>query len=121
MIENNNKITMNGSEVFFFTTSVVPKLFHQILRDNNFKISKIDHFIFHQASKLVLDKLIEDLKIPRNKFHMNYNKIGNTTSASIPIILENLYKKKKIKKKDIIIMIGFGVGLSAAACIIKWQ
>ena len=121
LIENDNKITMNGSEVFFFTTSVVPKLFYQILKENNFKITEVDHFIFHQASKLVLEKLIEDLNIPRNKFHTNYNKIGNTTSASIPIILENLKKNKKIKKNDIVMMIGFGVGLSAAACIIKWQ
>ena len=120
LIENDDLITMNGSEVFFFTTQTVPKLFKQALKKINLKKKDIDHFIFHQASKLVLDKLCNNIKIPINQFHTNYKKIGNTTSASIPIILENLAKKKIIKKNETVMMIGFGVGLSAAVTIMKW-
>jgi len=120
LIENDNLITMNGSEVFFFTTQTVPKLFKKALKQINLKKQDIDHFIFHQASKLVLDKLSNDINLPINQFHTNYKKIGNTTSASIPIILENLSKKKIIKKNEVVMMIGFGVGFLAAVTIIKW-
>jgi 3-oxoacyl-[acyl-carrier-protein] synthase-3 len=112
---------MNGPEVFFFTTNSVPELFHKLLKKSNCNIKNIDHFIFHQASKLVLDKLESKLKIPKEKFHTNYKKIGNTTSSSIPILLESLTKKKIIKKNDLVMLLGFGVGLSIAGCVIKWN
>ena len=112
---------MNGSGVFLFTTKTIPNLINNLLKKNNLKIKDIDHFIFHQASKLVLDKLKLELKIPSNKFHINYDKIGNTTSASIPIVLEELIKNKMLKKNNNLMLVGFGVGLSAACCILKWK
>jgi 3-oxoacyl-[acyl-carrier-protein] synthase-3 len=121
LIEKNNYIKMNGSGVFLFTTKVIPTLFKNLLKKNNLEIKDIDHFIFHQASKLVLDKLKLELKIPSNKFHINYDKIGNTTSASIPIVLEKLVKNKVFKKNDNLMLVGFGVGLSAACCILRWK
>jgi 3-oxoacyl-[acyl-carrier-protein] synthase-3 len=121
LIENNNVINMNGSEVFIFTTTIVPRLFKNLLDKSNYAIDDIDHFVFHQASKLVLDRLILELDIPPKKFHINYNIIGNTVSASIPILLEQLKKKNKLKKNNLVMLIGFGVGLSAAGCIIKWK
>lgn len=121
LIENNNVINMNGSEVFVFTTTTVPQLFKNLLKKSNCTIDDIDHFIFHQASKLVLDRLILELDIPSKKFHINYNIIGNTVSASIPILLEQLEKKKILKKNNLVMLMGFGVGLSAAGCIIKWK
>ena len=85
------------------------------------KINQINHFVFHQASKIVLDQLISKLNIPQDKFHKNYHEIGNTVSASIPMLLEQLVYNKVLKKNDLIMMLGFGVGLSAAACIIEWH
>ena len=60
------------------------------------------------------------MHLPINQFYTNYKKIGNTTSASIPIILENLSKKNIIKNNQRVMMIGFGVGLSAAVTIVEW-
>lgn len=121
LIEKNNYIKMNGSGVFLFTTRTIPKLFNDLLKKKNLKIKDIDHFVFHQASKLVLDRLKLELKIPNKKFHINYDKIGNTTSASIPILLEDLIKRKILKKNNKLMLVGFGVGLSAACCILKWE
>jgi 3-oxoacyl-[acyl-carrier-protein] synthase-3 len=121
LIEKNGFITMNGAKVFFFTTNTIPNLINNILKKNKLKISQVDYFIFHQASKLVLDKLENILGIPKHKTFTNYHRIGNTTSSSIPILLYELKKKKKIKKNQIIILSGFGVGLSAATCLIKWN
>ena len=121
LMENNNNIEMKGSNIFHFTTKNIPILFNDILKKNNLVKRNIDHFIFHQASKLVIDKLINVLELDKNKVFKNYNKIGNTVSSSIPIGLENLKKNKKIKKNQKIMLVGFGVGLSAAASIINWS
>ena len=80
----------------------------------------IDQFVFHQASKLVIDKLTKILELDKKKVFKNYDKIGNTVSSSIPIALENLKKNNMIKKNQKIMLVGFGVGLSAAASIISW-
>lgn len=121
LIEKNSVIYMNGPEVFFFTTKSVPELFNKLLKKSNLKLKNIDHFIFHQASKLVLDKLESTLKIPKEKFHTNYKSIGNTTSSTIPILLETLNQKKVLKKNDRVMLLGFGVGLSIAGCVIQWN
>ena len=120
LMESKNLITMNGSEVFVFSATSVPKLFKEVLKKSNCTIDRIKHFVFHQASKIILDKLILDLNIPKNKFHINYHEVGNTVSASIPILLEKLVKNNILKKNDLTMLLGFGVGLSAGACIIKW-
>ena len=120
LMENNNNIEMKGPNIFHFTTKNIPILFNDILKKNNLNKKNIDHFIFHQASKLVIDKLTKILKLDKNKVFKNYDKIGNTVSSSIPIALENLKKNNMIKKNQKIMLVGFGVGLSAAASIISW-
>ena len=121
LMENNNNIEMKGSNIFHFTTKNIPNLFNDILKKNNLNKKDIDQFVFHQASKLVIDKLTKILELDKNKVFRNYDKIGNTVSSSIPIALENLKKNNKIKKNQKIMLVGFGVGLSAAASIINWS
>ena len=121
LIENDNNIEMKGSNIFHFTTKNVPVLFNDILKKNNLKKQDIDQFVFHQASKLVLDKLTKILELDENKVFKNYDKVGNTVSSTIPIALQNLTKNNKLKKNQKIMLIGFGVGLSAAASIINWK
>jgi len=121
LIEINKNIEMKGSNIFNFTTKHIPILFNQILKKNKLKKEDIDHYVFHQASKLVIESLSEILKLNKKKIYINYDKIGNTLSSSIPIVLENLKKEKKIKKDQKVMLIGFGVGLSAAATIINWS
>jgi 3-oxoacyl-[acyl-carrier-protein] synthase-3 len=111
---------MKGSNIFHFTTKNIPDLFNDILKKNNLKKNDIDQFVFHQASKLVLDKLTKILELDENKVFKNYDQIGNTVSSSIPIALENLKKNNMLKKNQKIMLVGFGVGLSAAASIINW-
>ena len=120
LMENDNNIVMKGSNIFHFTTKNIPILFNDILKKNNLKKKDIDQFVFHQASKIVIDKLTEILELDKNKVFKNYDKIGNTVSSSIPIALENLKNNNIIKKNQKIMLMGFGVGLSAAASIINW-
>ncbi len=115
-----DNLFMSGADIFTFTISTVPKLVKEILQRNQLNVNDIDVYIFHQASKLVLDSLTKSLKIPNEKIFNNYDKIGNTVSASIPIAMKDALDSKYIKKGHKIMLIGFGVGLSWGACVIDW-
>ncbi len=121
LIENDNNIEMKGANIFHFTTKNIPYIFNDILKKNKLHKKDIDQFIFHQASKLVIDELTNVLQLNKNKVFKNYDNIGNTVSSSIPIALEKLTKNNRIKKNQKIMILGFGVGLSAAGCILNWK
>ena len=114
------EIFMDGKKVLLFTMSNVPNFIEKILKKNNLRISDIKYFLFHQASKIVLDNLIRIMKLSKNKVYCNYEKIGNTVSSTIPVIMHDLIKNKKIKKGDKIIICGFGVGYSIAAGLLEF-
>ena len=111
---------MNGPKVFMFTMKAVPECVNLLLRKSKKSIKDIDLFIFHQASKIVMDNIIRKLKLPEKKVFMNYGRIGNTVSASIPIALKDAANKRLVKKGDDIMLLGFGVGYSWGGCILKY-
>ena len=124
LVKNKNltkdELYMSGADVFTFTMSMVPKSVNNLLNKSNKKIKDIDLFIFHQASKVVLEKLRKTLNIPADKIFNNYNEIGNTVSASIPIALKEAENRGKLIKDYDVMLVGFGVGYSWGSCIIKW-
>ncbi len=118
---NSNEIIMNGAKVLTFAMDVVPQNVNDLLKKIKLKKSKIDKFIFHQASKYILDNINRRLNISKKQTFENYAKVGNTISASIPIALKDAYTKKKIKKNSLIIIAGYGVGLSWGSALIKCE
>ena len=119
-IRSKDNIYMNGPEIFNFTISVVPKAVNDVLAKNELDIEDIDLFVFHQANKYMLDYLRKKIKIPEDKYYINLKDIGNTVSSSIPIALKMALCEGKLKKGDNVMLVGFGVGLSWAATVIKW-
>jgi 3-oxoacyl-[acyl-carrier-protein] synthase-3 len=119
--ENSKNMIMNGANVALFAIQRVPESIREILKKTNNKIYNIDKFIFHQASKYVLDNIYRALKINKEKVFQNYNDIGNTTSSSIPIALKLASLKKILKNNNKIVLCGFGVGLSWATVLLKWK
>lgn len=111
---------MNGAKVFMFTNLSIPNSIKKILKKQKLEINQIDYYIFHQASKFVLDNLKNSLKIKKNKIYYGLSNLGNTVSSSIPIALAKLIKKKFFKKNKKIILSGFGVGLSWMTLLINW-
>lgn len=107
--ENNLEFHMSGSDVYLFTLNKIPNLIKKYL--DIIKNDYSDFFIFHQASKLILESLLNKLDIKKEKFIIDL-KYGNTTSSSIPIALKRALEKKKIKKNHRVIICGFGVGLA---------
>ncbi len=110
---------MDGAKVLLFTLSKVPELVQNILLKTKLQIDDIDWFIFHQASKIVLDSLIQKINIPKEKVFSNIEHIGNTVSASIPIALKDASAKNFFQKKSKAMILGFGVGYSWGGCIIE--
>ena len=109
-----NSLLMTGTSVFNFSINEVSSDIEKFLRINKIKKSKIRYFLFHQASKIVLDNLKRKLNITSKQMYGNINKYGNTVSSTLPILLKDL--KKKTNRKQEVILCGFGVGLSIAIC-----
>lgn len=114
------RLKMNGNAIFNFMMNRIPISIHKCLEKNNLQIEQIDHFLFHQASKFLLDRLIDKMRIDRNKVICNIDSIGNTVSSSIPIALAQLQKKENLEGKRVLIS-GFGVGLSWATNVIFFR
>lgn len=111
---------MNGPEIFNFTIKAVPRAIQQLLIKSNIDQDNIDYFIFHQANKYMLEHLRRKIGIPSDKFFINIEETGNTVSASIPIALKQASAKNLIRKNDLVLVIGFGVGYSWSATLLRW-
>ena len=114
-----NEIKMNGSEMYNFARQSVPTEVEKILKKTKIKKEKVKFFIFHQASKLILETLQKSLGISKDKLFVNISEVGNTTSSSIPLAIQSLMNKKRIKKNDILLLSGFGFGYSWGTCLYK--
>jgi 3-oxoacyl-[acyl-carrier-protein] synthase-3 len=114
---NENYLKMNGSEIFNFTSEMVPILVKNTLSKNNLLSEQINLFIFHQANKFMLNHLRKKLEIPEYKFFYYLEECGNTVSSTIPIAL--LEAKKMGKLNGNILLAGFGVGYSWGGVVLK--
>lgn len=115
-VRNDKNLYMNGAEIFNFTGEFVPKLISSILEKSNLTKEDIDLFIFHQANKYMLNHLRKKIKIPEEKFFIAMEGCGNTVSSTIPIALYAAQKQGRLTTSENLILAGFGVGYSWAAC-----
>ncbi len=116
-----DKVVMNGKDIFKFAVAVLEKSIERILVENNLNIDDIDYIVPHQANFRIIEAVSKRKNYDINKFYMNLNKYGNTSSASIILALDELNKKNLLKKGDKIIIIGFGGGLTYGSALINWN
>ena len=114
------EITMDGKAVFQFAVRKVPEVIHEVLDSNGLTAEDIDWFILHQANKRIVESVAKRLKTDISRFPMNLQEYGNTSSASIPILLNEMNRKGLMKKGQKIVMAGFGAGLSWGAAVLEW-
>ncbi len=117
---DSKNLFMDGAQVFMFTMRAVPLVVQKLIKKSNYSIDDIDLFVFHQASKLVIDNIVRHLDIDDSKVFRNYSDIGNTVSSSIPIALSQIKKEGKINKGSLVMIVGFGVGYSWGGGILKF-
>lgn len=112
---------MDGQAVFKFAVKRVPEAVKEVLKKNNMTAEEIDYFILHQANKRIVEAVAKRLDVSIDKFPMNLQEYGNTSSASIPILLDEMSRDGRLKKGQKIILAGFGAGLSWGATILEWN
>ncbi len=114
-------VHMNGQETYKFAVSNFPKRITEVLEKAGLQESDIKWVIPHQANKRIIDGAARRIKgVPNDHFLTNIHKYGNTSSASIPLVLDEANREGKLQRGDLIAMVAFGGGLSSAACIIRW-
>lgn len=114
-------VKMNGLEIFKFATRVVRKSFKNVLENTSYSLDDIKYIIPHQANYRIIEHVAQKAKIDINKFYLNLDKYGNTSSASIGIALDEMNRKGLLKKDDKVIMVGFGGGLTWGAILLNWS
>ncbi|HEX2060502.1 MAG TPA: ketoacyl-ACP synthase III [Thermoanaerobaculia bacterium] len=110
---------MNGGEIFTFTLTAVPKAVNALLAQAGRTVEDVDHFVFHQANRFMLERIRGKMKLPEEKFWIDVETIGNTVSSTIPIALETGMAQGKMQAGQTALLAGFGVGYSWAAAMVR--
>lgn len=113
-------VRMDGQEVFKFAVRQVPKAITELLEKCSKTEDDIDLFILHQANRRIVEGVAKRLKVELERFPMNLMEYGNTSSASIPILLDELNREGRLKTGMKLVMAGFGAGLSWGAAYMEW-
>ena len=113
-------VHMSGNEVFKFAVKIMGEAAIKALKAAGLSAADVDCLIPHQANIRIIQSAAKRLKLPMDKVMVNVNKYGNTSAASIPIALEEAVHGGKIKQGDIVVLVGFGAGLTWASAVIKW-
>ena len=90
------------------------------MKKTNTEADEIKYFVLHQANRRILDLIAKRLKVDMDKIPMNLDHYGNTSSASIPILLDELNKNNLLEAGDKLILSGFGGGLTWGAVLLEW-
>lgn len=113
-------MTMDGQEVFKFAVKTVPEAIKQVLEESGTDIEEIKYFILHQANYRIFESIAKRLKIPMEKFPTNLERFGNTSGATIPILLDEMNREGKLQRGDKLVLAGFGAGLTWGATLLEW-
>lgn len=113
-------LQMKGKEVFKAAVQYCTSDIKTILEKSGKTVDEIDYFLLHQANMRILETIRTNIGIPEEKLPHNLERTGNTSSASVPVLLDEMNKKGKLKDGDTLIFSTFGSGFTSGACIIKW-
>lgn len=118
--KTNLPLVMHGQDVFRFATSTCVNDLNVVLKDANLTPDQIDTYFIHQANLRIIKFIEHMLGQPSEKFPTNIEKYGNTSSASLPILLDETKRAGKLHEGDMIAFSAFGAGLVSGAMIMKW-
>ena len=111
---------MDGQEVFKFAVKKVPEIVNAILEETGTDREAVQHYLLHQANIRILEAASRRLKVPMDKIPVNIERYGNTSAASIPILLDEMHRDGRLKRGDTLVMAGFGAGLTWGAALMTW-
>ena len=111
---------MDGRGVFKWAVRLVSDSIGRVFEHAGFSAKDIDHFIFHQANSRIIDAAVDDLGIDPERVVTNLDRYGNTSAASIPLVLDEAHRAGRIERGDTLLLCGFGAGLTWGTAILKW-
>jgi len=117
---DSDALTMNGPEIFTFTLKAVPKAIQSLLQRAELQLDEIDLFVFHQANQYMLTHLRNKIGIPAEKFVIAMEHAGNTVSSTIPYALQAALHDGRLTPGKLVMLVGFGVGYSWGATLVRW-
>ncbi|GAB6152319.1 ketoacyl-ACP synthase III [Desulfosporosinus burensis] len=118
--KNLHTLQMEGKEVYKFAVRIMGDVSVKVLQKASLTKDDIDLLVPHQANMRIVDAAVKRLGISKDKVVINLDKYGNMSAASIPIALDEAFQAGLISEGDIIVMVGFGTGLTWGACVLKW-
>ncbi len=113
-------IRMNGPEVFKFAVRAVPKAARAALKAAHLTIEDLAWLVPHQANQRIMDAAAEKLHVPAERVFSNVAGVGNTSCASIPVALDDLYTSGRLAPGMAVVLVGFGAGLTWGATALRW-
>ncbi|MCI8992930.1 MAG: ketoacyl-ACP synthase III [Eubacterium sp.] len=113
-------IYMDGPEVFKFAVKKVPECIQEVLEKGNRNLEDVSLFLLHQANFRIIKSIAHRLRLPLEKFPVNVDECGNTSAASVPILLDETNKKGLLHSGELVVLAGFGAGLTWGAALLEW-
>lgn len=113
-------LKMNGREVYRFATRVVPRSARVVLERCGVGMEEVDLVVPHQANTRIIDVVARKLGIEQNRVFTNLEEYGNTSCASIPLCLAEARSRGRLREGALILLLGFGAGLSWGSCVLRW-
>jgi 3-oxoacyl-[acyl-carrier-protein] synthase-3 len=113
-------LKLNGRQVFRFAVSKMREIAIEVTGRNGFTVDDVDLFVPHQANLRIIESAAEKLNISKDRILVNIERTGNTSSASIPMALDEAVRTDRLKKGDLVCMVAFGGGLSWGASLMRW-
>lgn len=118
--QKRHTIQMRGREVFKFAVTIMGEVSVQALEKAGIAPEEVSLFIPHQANIRIIQAAAERLNLPMERVFVNVDRYGNTSAASIPIALYEAWASGRLQKGDVVVVVGFGAGLTWGACVIRW-
>ena len=113
-------IQFKGKEVFKLAVNNITNLILKTTKENGFTLEDIDLIIPHQSNLRIIEATMEKLGLPMEKAFVNIDKYGNTSSASVPIAIDEARKEGRLRKGNIVMLVAFGGGLTWGSSVIRW-
>lgn len=113
-------IKMRGNELFKVAVRSLEEVSRRVLEKANIGADQLDLFVPHQANQRITDAVRERLGVCPEKVYSNIERVGNTSSASIPICLDECVRSGRVRKGDLILMAAFGAGVTWGAVLLRW-
>ena len=113
-------LRMDGRKVFTWAVRLVQETIELVLEKSGHRVEDVSLFLLHQANIRIINAAMQNLKIAEDKVFCNVHKYGNTSGASVPLVLDEALRAGKIRRGDLVLMCGFGAGLCWGTGLFRW-